>query len=186
MADPNVIPSALVLLALLALPACKREPDPEAEVRARFVARQALAADAGAVWRLTSSEEIFFDDGWWPMETLPKDSIHGEAWRWMGRESLIRLRTHATPMKLTITGWVPFDLLGSVPLLTLRWKGKRIEAFLAPAGHFTKEVTVTEAMQAGSTYADFTIETTTTGHGPDDARELGFAAAEVRWEAAKD
>lgn len=173
-------------LALLALSSCKREPDPEAAVRARFVARQAADADAGAAWRLTSSDEIFFDDGWAPMETEKVAGVHGDAWRWMARSSLTRLRTHAVPMKLELTGWVPMHILGAPPLLTLRFRGKRVETFLAPAGHFTKKVAVSTEMQAGSTFADFTIETSTVASERDDPRELGYALAEIRWEEAKD
>ncbi len=178
--------SASLAIAVLVLSACKRAPDPEAAVRAGFVARQAAAADAGGVAHLTSTDEVFFDDGWAPMET-GRDGVHGEAWRWMGRTSLTRLRTHRAPMRLEITGWVPLHVLGGAPpMLTLRFRGNRIESFLAPAGHFTKKITVTEAMQAGSTYADFTIETSTIGSERDDPRELGFAVGEIRWEEAKD
>lgn len=172
-------------LAVLSVPACTRAPDPEAAVRASFVARQAASGDAGAVALLTSSDEVFFDDGWAPMETT-KAGVHGEAWRWMGRSSLMRLRTHGVPMSLELTGWVPLHLLGSPPLLTLRFRGKRIESFLAPPGHFSKRVVITPAMQAGSVFADFTIETSTVGNERDDVRELGFALAEIRWEEARD
>ena len=54
--------TAFVAVFLLAAPGCKRAPDPEAAVRASFVAQQAQKGDAGAVWHLTSSDEIFFDD----------------------------------------------------------------------------------------------------------------------------
>lgn len=161
---------------------CTRAPDPEAEVRARYVAQQAATADAGAVWHLTSNDEVFFDDGWAPMET-GKDGVHGEAWRWMGRTALLRLRTHSTPMQLQITGWVPLHILGAPPMLTLRWKGNRVDAFLAPAGRFTRKLLVTEAMQAGSGFADFSVETSSVASERDDPRELGFALAEVRWAA---
>jgi hypothetical protein len=172
--------------SLLALTGCRRDPDPEVAVRASFVARQAVAGDAGAAWHLTSSEEIFFDNGWFPMETLQKDGVHGEAWRWMGRESLVRLRNHAVPMRLVLTGLVPLDLLGAPPLLTFRWNGKRVEAFLAPAGHFTKTMTITPAMQTGSTLSDFTIESTSAGRERDGLRDLGYALADIRWEPIND
>jgi hypothetical protein len=104
----------------------------------------------------------------------------------MGRNSLLRLRTHKKPMKLSVTGWVPLHILGAPPMLTLRWRGKRVESFLAPGGRFTKKVVADEAMQAGSTFADFTIESSSVGNEPGDPRELGFAISEVRWEEAKD
>jgi hypothetical protein len=170
---------------LLAPSACKREPDPEAAVRARFVAEQSIAADAGVAWRLTATDEIVFDDGWYPLET-GKDGVHGDCWRWMRKTGLLRLRAHATPMKITVTGWVPLDLIGAPPLLTLRWAGKRVDVFLAPPGRFTKEVVVTPAMQAGPTYGDFTIETSSAGLERNGGRTLGFALAELRWEVAKD
>lgn len=173
------------VLAALAT-GCKRDPDSEAAVRASFVLEQSLAADAGRAWRLTTNDEVFFDDGWNPMETTPGDGVHGEAWRWMGRTALLRLRTHAQPMKLEITGRVPLHLLGSVPMMTLRWRGNRVDSFLAPAGTFTRAVIVTEVMQAGSTFADFSVETSSWGSERDDPRELGFALEGVRWEAVKD
>ena len=119
------------------------------------------------------------------MET-GKDGVHGEAWRWMGRTALLRLRTHSTPMKLEITGWVPLHILGAPPMITLRWKGNRVDAFLAPPGRFTRKILVTEAMQAGSTFADFAVETSSVASERNDPRELGFALAEVRWEVGKD
>jgi hypothetical protein len=183
-------PMALALgpgfaLAVLVITSCTRAPDPEASIRAHYVAQQASAADAGAAWHLTSNGEVFFDDGWAPMET-GQDGVHGEVWRWMARSSLLRLRTHPTPMKLEITGWVPLHILAAPPMITLRWKGNRVDAFLAPAGHFTRTLLVTEAMQAGSTFADFTMETSTVASERNDPRELGFALAEVRWEVWKD
>jgi hypothetical protein len=171
--------------ALLALAGCKREPDPEAAVRARFVAATSLAADAGAALRLTSTDEVVFDDGWYPLEA-GKDGVHGDCLRWMRKSGLLRLRTHSTAMKLTVTGWVPLDLLGAPPLLTFRWAGKRLDVLLAPGGPFTKELVVTREMQAGVAYGDFTIETSTVAHAPRDERALGFAATEIRWEAVKD
>src|SRR4051794_33737177 len=117
--------TAFVAVFVLAAAACKRAPDPEAAIRASFVAQQAAKGDAGAVWHLTSSDEIFFDDGWFPMET-GKEGFHGEAWRWMGRTSLLKVKNHASAMKLEVTGWVPLHVLGSPPLMTLRWRGKRM------------------------------------------------------------
>ena len=177
--------TALLVAALAAIAACTRAADPEASVRTSFVIKQAAAGDAGAVLRLTSSDEMLFDDGWYPVET-GKDGVHGDAWRWMGRLSLMRLRTHSVPMKLELTGYVPMHLLGSPPLLTLRWRGKRVETFLAPFGTFSKTVAISETMQAGSTFADFSIETSSVGREGADPRELGFALTEARWEAAKD
>ena len=171
--------------ALLALAACKREPDPEAAVRARFVAEQSIAADAGAAWRLTATDEIVFDDGWYPLET-GKDGVYGDCWRWMRKTGLLRLRTHTTPMRVTVTGWVPLDLIGAPPLITLRWAGKRVDVFLAPPGRFTKEIVVTTAMQAGPAYGDFTLETSSAGVESHGGRTLGFALTELRWEVAKD
>lgn len=175
----------VAVLAMLAPAACTRAPDPEASVRTSFVVRQAAAGDAGAVLRLTSSDEMLFDDGWYPVETQ-KEGVHGDAWRWMGRSSLMRLRAHSAPMKLELKGYVPMHLLGSPPTITLRWKGKRVETFLAPFGTFSRTVAISETMQAGSTFADFSIETSSVGREGADPRELGFALTEARWEAAKD
>jgi hypothetical protein len=163
--------------------ACSRAPDPEVAARTSFVERIAIADDAGAVLHLTSSDELLFDEGWYPLET-GKDGVHGEAWRWMGHSSMLRLRTHDVPMKLELTGSVPMHLLGSPPLITFRWKGLRVETFLAPGGRFTKTVAVTPPMQAGSTFADFTIETSSVGREGTDPRDLGFTLNEARWEAA--
>jgi hypothetical protein len=178
--------AGLLALTAIALTACKREPDPEPAVRATFVAQQALAADAGAAWRMTSSDEVFFDEGWYPMEVTPREGVHGEAWRWMPKSGLLRLRTHPTPMKLKFTGRAPVALLGAPPALTLRWNGNRVDWFLAPWGEFTREVLITVAMQQGSVFGDFTIETSTTGYERGEPRELGVMVTDVRWEAARD
>jgi|GEM_PF-2125582 len=165
------------------LPACsKKEPDPEAAVRMAFVERQALAADAGRAFHLTSTEEVFFDDGWYPMEVVQKDGVHGDVWRWMGRTSLLKLKNHDETRQLSITGWVPLHILHHPPLMTLRWNGKRVDAFLAPEGHFTRTVTISAEMQRAGAYSDFAIETSSTASEWGDLRELGYALAEVRWE----
>lgn len=177
---------AAALLVSLAVASCReRAPDPEAEVRARFVKEHVFAADAGAAWRLTSNDEVFFDNGWYPLETGKNFIYDNDVWRWMGRTSLLRLHTHKVPMTLSLTGWVPLELVRAPPILTLRWRGRRVDAFVAPAGRFTRDVAITPAMQEGTTYADFAIETTTAAREA-DVRDLGFAVAEVRWEPAKD
>jgi hypothetical protein len=177
---------ARTTLAALTLQACQREPDPEAAARASFVAQQAFAADAGAAWRLTSNDESFFDEGWYPMEVTRKDGVRGEAWRWMPKSALLRLRAHSTPMKLKFTGRVPIPLLGSPPTLTLRWNGNRVDWFIAPWGDFSREVLITEAMQRGLVFGDFTIETSATGYEPGEPRELGVMISDLRWEAARE
>ena len=175
---------AAALAAALATIGCKRAPDPEATVRSDFVARVALAEDAGAALHLTSTGEIVFDDGWYPLETEPKGDMRGDAWRWMGRVSVLRVRAHDVPMKLVLRGWVPLDLIGSPPMLTFRFNGRVLEAFIPPPGRFTRELVVPAELQAGAEFGDFTIETSSVGTANDDPRELGFAAAEVRWERA--
>lgn len=173
--------SAVALVAAVLAAGCKGSPDPEAEIRAAWVREQAFAGDAGGAWYLTSNEEIFFDDGWFPMEAEPFGDVHGKTWRWMGRASLLRLRAHDTTMYLTIAGWVPIEVLKSPPLMTLRWNGARLESFLAPRGHFVKIVVVTPEMQRGVTWGDFAMETSSTGQPSGDPRELGYAVNEVHW-----
>jgi len=176
--------AVLTLTGALGAVSCKGSPDPEASIRAAWVEKQAFAGDAGAVWRLTSNERIFFDDGWSPMETAPQGNVRGEAWRWMGRSSLLRLRTATVPMTITITGWVPAHLLLAPPLLTFRFNGSRLEAMLAPNERFTRSFVISAERQRGSSFGDFAIETSTVGIPPNDGRELGYALADVRWEPA--
>ncbi len=173
---------AALAVASLLVSACKQRPNPEASVRDEFVRRLAYAEDAGPAYRLTSTGDVFFDDGWYPMETLPKEGVHGEAWRWMGRTSIVRVKTQNRAMRVRIAGWVPYHLVGTAPAMTLRWNGKRLDSFLAPSGRFTREIEISPAMQAGADYGDFMVETSSTGSERGDRRELGFALADFSWE----
>jgi hypothetical protein len=172
------------LAALLLCAACRRSPDPEATVRYEYVKHLALTEDAGAAFHLTSTPEVFFDVGWFPLETDPKTKFHGDCWRWQGSSSLTRLRSHDVPMRLRVTGWVPYDVTGSPPAMTIRLNGARALGFLAPFGHFTKELVVPPEVQRGRDYVDLVIETSTTGRTKADERFLGYALAELVWEPA--
>lgn len=185
MPAPSPRRSLVVILALGAgtsAAACKKEADPEHAIRYAYVKARALEEDAGAAWRLTSNDEIFFDDGWDPLET--EKGVRSPAWRWMSRTGVLRLRRHDREMRLSFTGYVPLHVLGSAPTMTLRWNGIRMDTFIAPTGHFTRHLTVTAAMQEGRTFSDFVIETSSVGQERNDPRDLGFALTDVRWEPA--
>lgn len=175
---------SLAFVALvLATASCKREPDPEHDIRFAYVKRLALTEDAGAAWRLTSNNEWIFDDGWAPLEL--ERNVRGEAWRWMGRSSVLRMKNHDRTMRLAVTGWVPLHVLGSPPTMTLRWNGYRVDSFIPPPGRFTREIKVAPEMQRGSAYSDLWIETSTTGSERNDPRELGFAVTALEWDPAE-
>lgn len=153
----------------------------------KFVEERAKAEDAGVAWSLTSRADVFYDDGWYPVEAEKKGDIHSqEMWRWMGKTSIARIRGTGRAMKLSITGWVPMHLFGAPPFLTLRWNGRRLETFLAPPGHFTHTVTIPAELQTDGVYADFMIETSTVGHDGDDLRDLGYALAALDWAPDED
>jgi hypothetical protein len=173
------VASAAALVLALSSAACSKAPDPEHEIRFAYVKKLALAEDAGIAWRLTSNNEWIFDDGWAPLET--ERGVRSEAWRWMGRTSLLRMKNHDRPMRLAVTGWVPLGILGSPPTMTLRWNGIRMDSFIPPAGRFTRELTISADMQARGAYSDLWIETSSTASERNDPRELGFAIAALDW-----
>lgn len=157
-------------------------PSPEAEARAEYVRKLALSEDAGAAWSLTSRHDVYFDDGWNPMETVRGPGVRGEVWRWMGRTSTTKLRGRNVPMRSVVQGWVPLEILGAPPMLTFRWNGVRMSALIPPPGRFRHEVVIPPEMQRDGVFGDFTIETSTTGQERGDLRELGFSLADLRWE----
>jgi hypothetical protein len=175
--------AALALIASLV--ACKRAPDPEDAIRDEWVKQIAFREDAGGAWRLTSTRDVFFDDGWYPMEYDPNKGMQGETWRWMRQRSLTRLRTRAVTMHLVLVGWVPYEIFHTPPAITIRWNGARVDSFLAPRGHFTKELDVTPEMQRGREYADLVIDSSTVGSPRGEWRELAYGLSEIRWEPSR-
>lgn len=176
--------SGLLVLLTLALGCSPPAPSPEAEVRADYVRKIASAEDAGAAWSLTSRNDVYFDDGWNPMESTRSQGVRGEVWRWMGRSSVTKLKGRSVPMRLVLQGWVPLELLGAPPMLTLRWNGLRVDAFIPPGGRFTHQVVIPADLQRDGSFGDLTIDTSSVGQERGDLRDLGFSLVDLRWEPA--
>lgn len=171
--------AALVCALLVSASACKAPaPDPEAAERFAFVERLAFQEDAGALWRLTSNDTIFFDEGWYPLEKPAGEEHPAEAWRWMGKRGVIRIRKRREAQTVTLTGWVPLNLLGAPPTLTYRWLGLIRYAEIATAGRFTREIVLPGTDQAGE-WGDLLLETSHAATDRNDPRELGFALTSI-------
>jgi hypothetical protein len=172
------------LVTALACGCSPPPPSPEAQARAEWVRKLAMAEDAGAAWSLTSRHDVYFDDGWNPMETMRGPGVRGEVWRWMGRTSVTKLRGRNVPMRIVLQGSVPMELLGAPPMVTLRWNGVRVGAFIPPFGRFRETVVIPANVQQDGAFGDFTIDTSTVGQERGDPRELGFSLADLSWEPA--
>jgi hypothetical protein len=99
--------------AVFALGACSRrgsdaEVNEEIVRRERF-ARSILVVDGGPApaFRVGSSTEVHFEEGFTPVQFDPMEDAHAHAFRWMGQRGHVRLRTHDNaPMHLRIAGWM--------------------------------------------------------------------------------
>jgi hypothetical protein len=175
----------LWLVSLLVVTACRgRSPQAEQEIarREEWVRKQAEIEDAGAAWFLTSTRDVHFEDGWYPMEHEPTNDVRGRPWRWMGRTAMIKLRAHGgKPMRLTIAGGVPLDIVKANPIVTVTLDGQRLASDVAPGG-LKWVIDVPPPMIASNKWVDLVISTSAWGFVRGDPRELGFSLETLRWE----
>lgn len=175
MTAPASVSFRLCLGAALLVACGERPANPETNLRYAFVKERAFAEDAGAAWALTSNDEVVFDDGWHARESERKTGIHGPAWRWMGRSAVIRLRRSGKARTMSLIGWVPIELTGTPPTMTIRIDGLPVDTFIPPLGEFERIVTLPATTRPG--FWDIELQTSTVGTERGDPRELGYALA---------
>lgn len=126
--------ASIVLALSLALAAglgCSGKSQ-SAEVRAEIEAREAFAraavvdAGAGGALEVGSRSDVRFEDGFSIVSYDPPDDfLHGNAFRWMGQRSHVRVRAHHEhPMHLRIRGWLNEKVIRSKPVVAVYLDGQ--------------------------------------------------------------
>src|SRR5687767_13718574 len=116
--------------SLLALMACSKPYDDSADVKEReaFARKTALAADAGRMWGVSSTSEVQFEQDFSPISYDPPDDFRAHAFRWMGQNAHVRLKTRGNkPMRILLKGWVNESALRTHPIFNLYIDGQPLE-----------------------------------------------------------
>lgn len=102
-------------------------------------------------------------------------------WRWMGAHGEVRFENDHRPHTLRLAGWVPLELLGAPPTVTLRLGDHTLDKFVADERSLRKEYAIDPAWLGGQGFVVLVIETSTTARAPNDSRDLGLAIEHVGW-----
>ena len=155
-------------------------------MRQAFVESKLREADAGRALNVASSTRVQFGEGFSPLSFDPSDDFHNHAFRWMGQNAHVRLKTTGGPMRLVMRGWVHEKIVQSKVVLTFFVDG----AFVAATGpvedeHFSVE-TVVPPEQLRRPWVDLTVRTSAVAFHWADPPELkvivvyGFEWSEAR------
>jgi hypothetical protein len=185
--------TAVVLLCAAAgLGGCTRA-EPSAEVKAEIARREAFARaiviDAGAEPSLhvASRSEIHFEEGFGAVEYDPPDDWHNHAFRWMGQNGHVRLRSHgARAMRLKIGGWVNEKVTIAKPVLSLTIDGRYV-AWMGPVeqGLFGLDVVIPATELAHHGWIDLHVLVSAVGFHWVDAPDLkAIVIFDLQWDEA--
>ena len=166
----------LAITVGVALAACKAPPDPERDVRDRYVETQVKAHDAGPMWLLASTTPLTFGRGFYGIEAATDAS---DCWRWAAKDSEIRVRAKTDgPIRLRLRGRggrieIPNQLI------TVTVDGETRVRF-DPGDEFSVDVTVVESAKADAMYS-VELHAANAFVRPNDSRELAFSLISVTW-----
>ncbi len=178
-----VLVSVGVLGACLLLVGCKSR-DQDRQRRFDWVMQQTISNNLHVRQFLSRQGDYEYADGWFPVETDPKN---GNAWRWMERRGIIRLRTTvgdapARDMNLRLFGAVPWELIGDRFIeMEFAVNGHVLGRFDPPKGNFEHDIFVPRWLLEQSEMVDFVIAVTHTGRAPGDWRDVGFVTTGFHW-----
>jgi hypothetical protein len=120
--------------------------------------------------------EVGFGDGF-----SPRERGDGRTWHWIGRRGRGRVKTGGRDGILTVTGWVPLEILHEPPTVTVRAGPQTVVAFVPVQREFSEDLTVQNLAPPPQPWLEITIETNRVGRSPPDTRELGVAIETLRW-----
>jgi hypothetical protein len=130
-------------------------------------------------------DDYEFYDGWYPAENDPQT---GNAWRWMQRRGIVRVRTTtggaASPvdMDMRVFGWVPQEHVGYRKIvMEFSANGHVLDRFDPPKGSFEHSIIVPKSLLENSDWVDFTITVSNTARPAGDWRDLGFGTTGFHW-----
>jgi hypothetical protein len=166
---------------VLLLGGCSRSDgaDPHAAeiaTREAFAKRALEDAHAGRALGVSSTSEIQFEEGFSILSYDPPDDFHNHAFRWMGQNAHIRLKSHGKrAMKLVVVGWTNEKVIRAKPVMNLFIDGQ----FIATTneirdGHYWIETVVPEWVFRRP-WVDLIIRTNAVGFHWGDPPELKVA-----------
>jgi hypothetical protein len=157
----------------------------DAEVRAEIARREtfarAVVVDAGAerMLNVTSTSEVLFQEGFSPVKFDPPDDYHNHAFRWMGQNGHVRLKTHgAKPMRLKIAGWVHEKVIRAKPVIQVFVDGRYVKPDVdgqerpIENGHYKIEAIVSPEVTHGAAWVDLEITCNAVAYHWSDPPEL--------------
>jgi hypothetical protein len=175
--------TAGIILSLSLVVGCKKEPDPDAELRARYVKTLIDRADAGARFSLYDSDEVVFDDGWYnPGWFVPPSAKAGMFARPMREHALLRLRSHGRrPMRLVLDGIPQIEHDKGPVWLTVAIDGQHI-GFFPVHGRLRAELDVPPEVLPESGWVDVGLQASYVTFPPGDGRPISYRLVSVAWE----
>jgi hypothetical protein len=148
------------------------------EVSRREAYAKDTMTDAGAARAVgvSSTSEIQFDDGFGILSYDPPDEFRNHAFRWMGQNAHVRLKSHgAHRMKLLVVGWVHHKVIRTKPVINLFIDGQWVATSnVIQEGHYWIEVVVPPSL-IHRPWVDLTIRTNAVGFHWGDPPELKVA-----------
>lgn len=156
---------ALLVASAATLAACSKAA-PDAELAAEIARRESFAKsaleDAGAAraFGVSSTSEIFFEEGFSQITFDPPEDYRNHAFRWMGPHAHVRLKSHGDRrMKLQVIGWVNEKVVRSKAVISLFLDGELLTTTGAiENGHYWAEAVVAPE-RLGRPFVDLDIET---------------------------
>jgi hypothetical protein len=141
------------LCALASLPAsCTKANDDDAKAeiaaRAEYAKRMLIEEDAGRLLGVASSPDIMFEEGFSRVSYNPPDHWREHAFRWLGQNAHVRLRSHpGRAMRLHVQGWVNEEIVRTKAQISVFLDGEFLRAE-GPFdnGHYWIEVDVPPSM----------------------------------------
>lgn len=116
--------------------ACGNEPSPHVsrEIARREALAHELIVDAGAsrAWAVSSKSDVRFEEGFDVIAYDPPFQFSGHAFRWMGQNAHVRLKSHGGhAMRLQVHGWTDPNVIKSRPVVSAYIDGRLFGTALA-------------------------------------------------------
>lgn len=124
------------------------------------------------------AEMVAFGDGWYSEE-----GAGPQAWRWMGARSDAKLPPIDGNARLSLSLYVPLDVLPAFPNIVVRLNGNVVDAFRGQRSFISREWVVHARGNAPNELVIETdrVVTPAAGHVGRDARTLGLRLNSIGW-----
>jgi hypothetical protein len=175
----------IVLAALLAVSGlgCGRRTvsDEQAREEARreeFRLHVLATEDAGRTGDVSSRPDVVFEDGFTKIMFDPTDDFRGHAFRWLGPNAHVRLKSHGNKrMRLHFKGWLDLNKIQTWPVITVFINGVAVKKPLPPVefSFFEFESEISPDAFEGHEWADLHIVVASVAWHWLDAKQLSVA-----------